>query len=158
MTVVYLKPSFKKEKKYMVLVDGKTIHFGARGMSDFTKHKDVERMKRYSERHKRGGETWNKSGIKTAGFWSKWLLWNKPTIAASKKSISSKYGVVFKSGWPSKSKNSKSSKMGSKRKSRKSKRKSRKSKRKSRKSKRKSRKSKSKSRRSKRKSRKSKRK
>ncbi len=148
MTVVYLKPSFKKEKKYMVLVDGKTIHFGARGMSDFTKHKDVERMKRYSQRHKRGGETWNKSGIKTAGFWSKWLLWNKPTIAASKKSISSKYGVVFKSGWPSKSKSSKSSKMGSKRKSRKSKRKSRKSKRKSRKSKRKS----------KRKSRKSKRK
>jgi len=158
MTVVYLKPSFKKDKKYMVLVDGKTIHFGAKGMSDFTKHKDVKRMKRYSARHKRGGETWNKSGIKTAGFWSKWLLWNKPTIAASKKSISSRYGVVFKSGWPSKSKsskNSKSSKRGSKRKSRKSKRKSRKSKRKSRKSKRKS---KRKSRKSKRKSRKSKRK
>ena len=109
-TVVYLRKSEKPEKKYKVYVcspdgkRGKIIHFGARGMSDFTKHKDVERMKRYSARHKGGGENWTKSGIRTAGFWSKWLLWNKPTISGSKKNISSKFGVVFKSGWPSKSK------------------------------------------------------
>lgn len=101
-TVVYLKKSSRPGKKYMVWVDGKTVHFGAAGMSDYTKHKDKDRMKRYSARHKRGGENWGKSGIKTAGFWSKWLLWNKPTIGGSKKAIASKFNVTFKSGWPKK--------------------------------------------------------
>ena len=138
--VVYLKKSTKPEKKYMVYVDGKTIHFGARGMSDYTKHKDKERMKRYSARHKRGGENWTKNGIKTAGFWSKWLLWNKPSISSSKKDISLRYGVTFRSGWvkkgDSKSGNTKSGNTKSpKSKSRKSKsRKSKSRKSKSRKS------------------------
>jgi hypothetical protein len=152
-TVVYLKKSNRPDKKFMVFVDGKTVHFGAAGMSDFTKHKDKARMKRYTDRHKRGGETWTKSGLKTAGFWSKWLLWNKPTIGGSKKDIASRFNVTFKSGWPSKGSSGKS-----KRKARKSKRKARKSKRKARKSKRKARKSKRKARKSKRKARKSKRK
>jgi hypothetical protein len=133
-TIVYLRKSTKPDKKYMVCVDGKTIHFGARGMSDFTKHKDVDRMKRYSARHARGGETWGKSGLKTAGFWSKWLLWNKPTLSGSRKDISSRFGVTFRSGWPTKS--SKSTRKALR--SRKSTRKSRKSTRKSRKSRRKS--------------------
>ena len=130
-TVVYLKKSTKPDKKYMVWVDGKTIHFGARGMSDFTKHKDKARMKRYSARHKRGGETWSKQGIKTAGFWSKWLLWNKPTIGGSKRAIASHFNVTFKSGWPKLRKNV--------RKSHKSQRKVHKSQRKAHKSQRKSR-------------------
>jgi len=123
-TIVYLKKSTKPDKKYMVYVDGKTIHFGARGMSDFTKHKDIQRMKRYSARHKRGGETWSKKGIKTAGFWSKWLLWNKPTISASKKNISSKFGVTFRTGWPNKKSPSKSLRKSSKKSPRKSSKKS----------------------------------
>ena len=53
-TIVYLRKSTNPNKKYMVWVDGKTVHFGARGMSDYTKHKDKDRMKRYSARHKRG--------------------------------------------------------------------------------------------------------
>ncbi len=100
-TIVYLKKSNKPGKKFMVRVNGKTIHFGAKGMSDYTKHKDKERMKRYTTRHKKN-ENWNKSGIKTAGFWSKWLLWNKPTLAGSKRNISSRFNVTFKSGWPKK--------------------------------------------------------
>jgi hypothetical protein len=116
----------------MVWVDGKTIHFGAAGMSDYTKHKDKDRMKRYSARHKRGGETWGKSGIKTAGFWSKWLLWNKPTIGGSKRDIASKFNVTFKSGWPKKGIKVKSKRKSRRKSKRKSRRKSRKSKRKSR--------------------------
>jgi len=106
-TVVYLQKSEKPAKKYKVYIAspdekrGKVIHFGARGMSDFTIHKDPKRMERYSARHKRGGETWTKAGVRTAGFWSKWLLWNKPSIIESKKNISSRFGIVFKSGWPS---------------------------------------------------------
>jgi hypothetical protein len=128
-TVVYLQKSEKPAKKYKVYIvspdekRGKVIHFGARGMSDFTLHKDPKRMERYSARHKRGGETWTKAGVRTAGFWSKWLLWNKPSIAESKKNISSRFGIVFKSGWPStqrmsKPKSRRNSKGKSKRKSR----------------------------------------
>ena len=41
----------KTKKKYSKKV--KTIHFGAAGMSDFTKHKDVARKQRYMNRHKK---------------------------------------------------------------------------------------------------------
>lgn len=79
---VYLCSSFKPDKKYMVEIGNKTVHFGAKGYSDYTRHKDKDRMRRYEQRHSRN-ETWSKSGMKTAGFWSKWLLWNKPTLKAS---------------------------------------------------------------------------
>jgi hypothetical protein len=98
-TVVYLKKSNRSDKKFMVFVDGKTIHFGAAGMSDYTKHKDYERMQRYNIRHKKR-ENWGKSGIKTAGFWSKWILWNKPSFEASKKNTASRFNITFKTGWP----------------------------------------------------------
>jgi hypothetical protein len=98
-TVVYLKKSNRPGKKYMVLIDGKkTVHFGAKGMSDYTKHKDKERKQRYDSRHK-VTENWKKSGIKTAGFWSKWLLWNKPSIGGSKRDMASRFNITFKSGW-----------------------------------------------------------
>jgi hypothetical protein len=51
-------------------------------MSDFTIHKDEERKQRYIKRHEKN-EEWGKSGIDTAGWWSRWLLWNKPSIKES---------------------------------------------------------------------------
>jgi hypothetical protein len=100
--IVYLKKSTKKDKKYMVYVEGKTIFFGARGMSDYTIHKDVERKKRYIIRHKKR-ENWTKTGIKTPGFWSRWLIWGEKTLSASKRYIEKKFGIKFKSGWPKES-------------------------------------------------------
>lgn len=84
---VYLEPSSRSGKKWMVTLrkEGerdKLVHFGADGYSDYTIHKDKERMKRYDARHKTN-ENWGKSGIKTAGFWSKWILWNKPSLTKS---------------------------------------------------------------------------
>jgi len=78
------------KKKYMVVlkhnVKGvdkqKTIKFGEAGAEDYTIHKDDERKKLYIARHEKN-ENWTKSGIATAGFWSKHLLWNKKTINAS---------------------------------------------------------------------------
>lgn len=90
--IVYMKKSTKPVKKYMVEVDGKTIHFGANGMSDYTLHKDTERMHRYVNRHK-SRENWGKSGIKTAGFWSKNILWNKPSLLASIRDTEAKYNI-----------------------------------------------------------------
>lgn len=45
------KVSTRKAKKYMVLYNDQWIHFGARGMSDFTIHKDEDRRRRYKARH-----------------------------------------------------------------------------------------------------------
>ena len=75
-----LKKSSNSAKKFTVITPtGKTIHFGAAGYSDYTIHKDHSRMLRYNNRHTKN-ENWTKSGINTAGFWAKWILWNKPEI------------------------------------------------------------------------------
>lgn len=90
--VVILEKSKNSTKKYAVKVGNKTVNFGAKGYSDFTIHKDVDRMHRYENRHK-SRENWTKSGIKTAGFWSKWILWNKPSLNASIKDTERRFGI-----------------------------------------------------------------
>ena len=83
MSKYILSKSTRKDKKYMVKTpNNKTIHFGAKGYSDFTKHKDVSRRNRYDARHK-VNQDWTKKGINSAGFWAKWILWHKPTINES---------------------------------------------------------------------------
>jgi hypothetical protein len=79
-----------KHKYYIITKSGRKISFGAVGYSDFTKHKDEDRKQRYINRHK-NKENWTKSGIDTAGFWSRWLLWNKPTIKDSYNDIKNRY-------------------------------------------------------------------
>jgi hypothetical protein len=81
-----IRRSRRKEKKFDAIFefpDGhtKTTSFGARGMSDFTKHKDVTRRARYLKRHAGMGEDWKDPT--TAGALSRWILWNKPTFKAS---------------------------------------------------------------------------
>ena len=52
MEVVITK-SKKPDKKYDARVDGtKTVSFGQKGASDFTKHKNTDRKERYIDRHK----------------------------------------------------------------------------------------------------------
>ena len=58
----------------------KVVSFGAKGYSDFTKHHDAERKKKYLERHEKT-EDWNDPV--TPGALSRWLLWNKTTLKAS---------------------------------------------------------------------------
>jgi len=152
-TVVYLQKSDQSGKKYKVTIlkpngSRKTVHFGATGYSDYTKHKDKERMKRYDTRH-RSSENWGKSGIDTAGFWSKWILWSAPSLGGAIRKTASKFNLSIRRGAPPKKSARKSTHRSKKRSPRrKSRSKSRKSQRKSRKSKRKStRKSKRKSKR-----------
>jgi len=98
---IYLMKSPKPDKKWRVVISetGKTIDFGASGYSDYTKHKDSKRMGRYTTRHK-SRESWGKKGITTAGFWSKWLLWNKPTLTASISDIQKRFNVKIIRGKP----------------------------------------------------------
>ena len=74
---------------------GRTVHFGAKGAGDFTKHNDENRKERWIARHK-VNENWGKSGIDTAGFWAKNLLWNKPSIEASVKDIEKRFDIKIK--------------------------------------------------------------
>ena len=76
---VLLLRSPRPDKKLAVRVEGRTVSFGASGMSDFTLHMDSERRRRYEKRHG-AREDWTRRGLTTAGFWSYWLLWNKPSL------------------------------------------------------------------------------
>ena len=90
MEVVITK-SKKPDKKYDARIDGtKTVSFGQKGASDFTKHKNTDRKDYYIARHKKN-EDWSASGAKTAGFYSKHVLWNKPTLKASIDDINKRF-------------------------------------------------------------------
>ena len=91
-----LAKSTRSDKKFMVKnSNGKTVHFGASGYEDFTIHKDEQRKQRYISRHQ-SNENWDISGVDTAGFWSRWLLWNKPTIKESLDDIRNNFQINVK--------------------------------------------------------------
>ena len=96
MLEFYLEPSDKKTKKWMVSYINpktkriKTINFGAKGMSDYTIHKDNKRKERYLKRHSGMGEDWNNP---SPGFFSRWLLWHKPSLKASIKDTEKRFDI-----------------------------------------------------------------
>ena len=98
---IYVRPEPRgsTRKFRAVLPNGKIVRFGLRGFSDYTLHKDPERMKRYVTRHggvlprgvkptttdmlrvrKSSKENWSRQGVDTPGFWSRWLLWSSPSL------------------------------------------------------------------------------
>jgi len=79
-----------KHKYYIITASGKKVLFGAIGYEDYTIHKDPIRKARYIARHK-NKENWTKSGINTAGFWSRWLLWNQLTLQSSYNDIKNRF-------------------------------------------------------------------
>ena len=85
--------SSRKDKKYMVNVNGRVIHFGARGYDDYTVHNDERRKANYLARHKH--ENWTDKT--TAGFWARWLLWNKPTLAESIRDVNNRFDIHVRS-------------------------------------------------------------
>ena len=93
----YLTKSKNTNKKYSVFYydnnnNLKKINFGSAGYSDFTINKSLTKKKNYILRHKKR-ENWRETGIFTAGWWSRWLLWNKDTIEKSIKNIENNFDV-----------------------------------------------------------------
>jgi hypothetical protein len=88
-----LKKSTRKDKKYMIQIDSKTVHFGQKGASDYTINKDDDRKKLYLGRHKKNEDWTVKGGLMTAGFWSRWLLWNMKTINSSINDINKRFKI-----------------------------------------------------------------
>lgn len=94
MKLIRISKSTNPSKKYDAFIDvnGKErkVSFGASGMSDFTLHKDEERKKAYIARHK-NSEDW--TDPLSAGFWSRWYLWNLPTKEASLRYIKERFNL-----------------------------------------------------------------
>ena len=89
---IRITKSPRRTKKFRAVLPQCKVDFGGAGYSDFTLHKDKARKKRYIVRHRKR-ENWTKSGQCTAGFWSKHLLWNKPSLSSSKRSIEKRFGL-----------------------------------------------------------------
>jgi len=91
-----LRPSTRLGKKWMVELDhGCIVHFGAKGYEDYTMHKDAQRRKNYIARH---GPNQNWNDFCTAGAWSRWLLWEWPSMSQAIRGMKRKHGIVIKRG------------------------------------------------------------
>ena len=79
------------DKKWKVELEGRTVRFGAKGYEDYTMHGDDERRQSYLQRH-RPNQNWTKNGRFTAGFWARWLLWEKPSMQQAIEHMQKKFG------------------------------------------------------------------
>jgi hypothetical protein len=95
MRLKTLRRSRNPEKKWDAVFekDGKekVVAFGAKGYSDFTKHKNTTRKARYIKRHSGMGEHWNKPD--TPGALSRWILWNKPSLKGSLRDFKKRFNI-----------------------------------------------------------------
>mgnify|MGYP003146797662 FL=1 len=96
MVKLVVSKSDKKDKKYKAVFtyeDGKTktTHFGAKGMEDYTTHKDKERRSRYRARHKKDLKT---NDYTRAGYLSYYILWgDKTNLKDAIKSYKKKFNL-----------------------------------------------------------------
>ena len=80
--------SSRTGKKWQASDGKRTVHFGASGYQDFTQHGDETRRKSYIQRH--SNEDWSKSNMMSPAFKSRWILWEKKSIAAAVRHMSEK--------------------------------------------------------------------
>ena len=93
-TVIITKSKNKDKKLAAIFPNGKVINFGAAGYSDYTIHQDEQRKQNYIKRHK-VNEDWN--NIESAGWLSRYVLWNKPTLRESIEDINKTHkNIKFK--------------------------------------------------------------
>ena len=90
---IRVQKSTRRDKKLMAIVGDSTIHFGQRGAGDMTTHGDPARKAQYTARHRKN-EDWTLSGLKTAGFWAKHLLWCEPTLQASVNALNKRFPSI----------------------------------------------------------------
>ena len=89
--IVQLFKSDKKDKRYKVVFEnGSVVHFGSPEYKNFTMHRDEGRKRLYIIRHEKN-ENWN--DITKPGFWSRWILWNLPSLSASIRDTEKRFGI-----------------------------------------------------------------
>ena len=90
---VEISKSSRTDKKYKATANNKTVHFGARGYTDFTKGAGDARRDRYIKRHKKN-EDWSKANLMSAGFLARHVLWEEPTVSGAVQKLNRKYKDV----------------------------------------------------------------
>lgn len=85
-------PLISKKYRVKFIENGRHVDFGARGYDDYTVHKDDVRRASYIRRHM-AHENWK--DIYSAGFWSRWLLWEKKTLKEAKENITKRFSIRF---------------------------------------------------------------
>jgi hypothetical protein len=86
MRLISISESPKTDKKLMAVFENsetgrkKTIHFGAKGMDDYTITKDKAQRERYLTRHVKN-ENW--ANPVSAGALSRFILWGASTSRAT---------------------------------------------------------------------------
>lgn len=68
---VQIKLSTRLDKKYMIYINGKWVHFGQMGAMDYTYHLNKQRLYRFQQRNRK----WLEQPYDTPGFLSFVLLW-----------------------------------------------------------------------------------
>lgn len=91
MTKVILEDASRVDKKYKVTLKGHQFSFGHPKYEDFTVHGEEARKQSYLKRMGSSNQDWGITGVATPGFWARWLLWNKPTLAASIKDMERRF-------------------------------------------------------------------
>ena len=64
--------SSRKNKKYVIMIDGKWVHFGDSRYADFTGHGDLKRRELFRKRNAK----WATANKNTPGYLAYHLLWN----------------------------------------------------------------------------------
>ena len=85
---IIIKKSHLSDKKFDAIIGNKTIPFGQKNASDYTIHKNDDRKKLYINRHRKN-EQWNNP--LTAGFYSRWITWEKPTLKEAVNNVNKKF-------------------------------------------------------------------
>ena len=89
---IYLlhKSNRPSKKFYVETPKGKKIYFGAAGYADYTMHKNPARKYNYITRHS-VNEDW--TNLDKAGTWSRFILWNLPTIQESIADMARRFNI-----------------------------------------------------------------
>lgn len=92
---VKISRSKRADKKWVALFEDadkrtRKVHFGAKGMSDYTLHKDEGRKKKYIARHTKN-ESWNDP--MSAGALSRWILWELVSFKDAIKEYKKRFGL-----------------------------------------------------------------
>ena len=93
MINIVIQKSAKPGKKYDAIFNGtKTISFGASGYEDFTMHHDEKIKQNYIKRH--SNEDWGRGNVESAAWFSRWILWEKPSLREAIQHANSMYKYI----------------------------------------------------------------
>jgi hypothetical protein len=95
-----LSISNNPEKKFNIKIGDKNIDFGQKGFKDYIIYNKLlgpegadKKRKNYIARHSKMGEDWTKKGILSAGFWSRYILWEGRTLLESLDFLKKKFNI-----------------------------------------------------------------